>query len=47
MGDDRTDFEQFVWSFECILGIVVYEMHKSADAFKSVQGNDNQNGHGY
>jgi hypothetical protein len=46
MHDDKIDFEQFL-SFKYILGIVC-EMHKSAVAFKSVQGNDRtKNGHGY
>jgi hypothetical protein len=42
MSADRIDFEQLLCSFKLILGIVVYEMQKFADAFKSVQGNDNQ-----
>jgi hypothetical protein len=45
---DRIDFEQFLWSFKCILGGVVYGTEKTADAFKSVQGNDRtKNGHDY
>jgi hypothetical protein len=47
VGDGRIDFEQFLWSFRCIIGIVVCEIHNSADASKSVQGNDSKNGHDY
>jgi hypothetical protein len=41
MSDDSIDFEQFLWFFTCILGIV-NEIQKPADAFKSYQGNDSQ-----
>jgi hypothetical protein len=48
MNDGKIDFEQFLQTVRCILGIVVYEMQTSVGAFKSVKGNDRiKNEHGY
>jgi hypothetical protein len=49
VNDDRMGFEQFLWLFKCICPWrCCYEMHKSADTFKSVQWKDGmKNGHGY
>jgi hypothetical protein len=47
MSDGKIDFEQFLQTVRCILGIVVSEIQTFVNTFKSFQSNRTKNGHGY